>query len=254
MWYKISRNDYAKYHLFSNFKEIVTEVFHVIENMKNNLQIAHEKYKSDVKSNNNPDPYYEYPIVEQAKKDFGVKLLRSDELDSTIPLTCRNEGGFGSIAGYDNNGGVHINLQSHALRRQVNSPDDVARILAHELQHAVEHHYQNLSDTLSDKEKRKHKQWTDSAEQRMIHQGLEPLYLTRYYNQPTEVRARLAETLLHYGLPESKLSLQEKLANDNAYQNYYSMLAEALTPDTMSQYSNEAINYMVKELYKAIWN
>lgn len=252
MWYKVARNDYAKYQLFSNFDEIVTQVFHVVEHMKEKLKLAEEQYKNDALSGKSSNPYYEYPIVEQAQSDIGVKYFKSDELGLTVPLRCTNRGGFGGIAEYDNNGGVHLNLQSVALRRRVNNQRDMARILAHELQHAAEHYYQNFSDTLSDKEKHKSKKWSESAEQNMQQQGLEVLNTTAYYNEPTEVRARLAEILLHYGLPQSQSAMQEQMMNSN-YADYRNMITQALSEDVMSQLSPEATQYMVKELYKAIW-
>lgn len=253
MWYRISRKDYAKYQLFPNFENVVTKIFDVIQRMNNQLNDATEQYKKDVLANKNSNPYYEYPIVEQAKKDFGVHILESSDLKLSIPVSGVMKGGFGAVAEYDNRGNIYINLQAHAIRR-VSEFNDVARILAHELQHATEHAKQNYHDSLSNKELNKTKQWADSAEYKMTQRGDEPLYFTRYYNQPTEVRARLVETLLHYGLPGSKLTLQDKLRNDNTYQAYSNLIEGAITKNIVDQLSNEAVFYMIKELYKAIWD
>lgn len=253
MWYRISRNDYAKYQLFSNFDEISTDIFRVVSTMNETLEIAREEYKKESLSGKSPNPYYEYAIVEQAKDDFGTKKLESESLNLNIPITGVMASAWGHLAEYDNSGSININLQSHLLRK-VKTKNDISRILAHELQHAVEHYYQKFSGALSDKEKDKSKKWSDSAEQKMTQQGQEPLRLTRYYNEPTEVRARLVETLLHYGLPSSQLDLREKMLNNNTYTAYQDMISAAISPDIFEQLSKEAIDYMVKELYKAIWD
>ena len=93
------------------------------------------------------------------------------------------------------------------------------------------------------------------ANQQMITDGDDPESwetVTNYYNLPTEVRARLSEVLHNLNLPANKENLQTQSATkasliqiikDNVNQ-----------PRSMLFMSPKAIDYMVKELYKAIYN
>jgi hypothetical protein len=129
--------------------------------------------------------------------------------------------------------------------------------VSHELQHAVEQNY-NLSQNLTEREKSKHQEWVEGYYQKenvpeedrpYYNGGLDVVYI----NTPTEIRANLAEIFSQHNLPEDKEIIKEKMGSPS-YEKIFDLVNKKDKFGRQKYISPQAKEYIVKELYKAIYN
>ena len=246
MWYKSARDSYTKANLFDNLDQVARTVWKYIPRVrdggKTNLQETSKLIAQFNSQNVN---------------------LSSTKLKITIPIRFSEKSGDGNLGTYNNLGTIYINPLHYLVQQGRVDYKFIKGILIHEIQHAVEHYYykDNYMLGTGSAEKKKNNQWTQSAYQSTRDEGIDnpedqELYF-KYYNAPTEVRARLAEVMSHYGLPAQKENMRAKTESSNNFSTYKQLISDVLTPKhkyIMNFLSKEAVQYMAKELYKAIWN
>ena len=227
MWYKISR-EIAKYNQFQNFDEVASAIVQYIKTIQN----IDDEQSIDKFNNQN------------------IKLVSNENTIPVIAVEGPNNPNYISPLAYSADGSILINT----LQARKTNINKIIPMLAHELQHAVEHAYKP-EHWLEDRETNKHKKWIDQANHQIVSDGEDPESyenLTKYYNMPTEVRARLAEVLHNLNLPANKENLQTQSATKESLMQ--------IIKDNVNQQrsmlfmSPKAIDYLVKELYKAIYN
>lgn len=128
-------------------------------------------------------------------------------------------------------------------------------LLAHEAKHWID--YMHNTKTFGTQEKRKRKNWTQNimgtleAESPVF--SKEDIYdSVNYYNHPHEVRARLAEVFHQLGLPQNKEMLLENIGHLDANKLTTLIKTNMTSPFAWKYMSNEAKNYMIVNLYKAL--
>lgn len=238
MWYKLAR-DFAKFNQFDNFDQVISEVTDKIYEMILNQKNAYAEFN--------------YYVLNSTSLDMKVYLMLVQ--DDTFPrwvaeyiydprhIIRINYGYFKNK--------YYTDLDRSKLEAQLK------RTVVHELQHAAERNY-DIEKDLSEREIKKHEKWkSEFYEQENVPESERPSWDSsldvHYINTPTEIRANLAEIFSELNLPANKDEVKEKLGAPS-YENIYALISDR---DKFGRYkfiAPEAKKYMVKELYKAIFN
>lgn len=243
MWYKLARDDYAKYALFDNFDEVAKKIYTILLDID---KINIGNFGQNIKARQKTIEFNNQNISLFSNK-LQLKIPVKLDVDiKGIPNTSK----FGAWYSFDDR---TIFICVYLARKPTIGL--IKNTLAHEIQHAVEHYYlkDSIYEPTSDANKRD--KWIQDVKNK------NPTYLDekiKYINDPTEVRARTAEVLQAYNLPQNKVKMQEKIIQKgNTFQTYKQLIQDILTKtykDVINLMSQEALNYIIKELYTAIWN